>query len=88
MICIFIILSFFLNLNAQTKDKYELDAVVVTASRIPSVFFSTPRTLSIIDKEEIKTLPVTSVQELLEYTIGVDLRQAPLLTARVTARGS
>jgi vitamin B12 transporter len=78
------------NANAQEKIKYKLDAVVVTASRIPTIFLNTPRTMSIIDKTQIKTLPVHSVQELLEYTLGVDLRQrGPFgVQADISIRGS
>jgi len=68
-------LNLYSNSNAQKTKEYKLDAVVVTANRIPTIFLNTLRTMSIIDKEEIKTLPVHSVQELLEYTLGVDLRQ-------------
>ncbi len=78
------------NTFAQQQNSSQLDAIVVTAGRLPSIFLDTPRTISVIDKEEIQSLPVHSIQELLEYTLGVDLRQrgAAGAQADISIRGS
>ena len=78
------------NTSALQQNSSQLDAIVVTAGRLPSIFLDTPRTIAVIDKDEIQSLPVHSVQELLEYTLGVDLRQrgSAGVQADVSIRGS
>jgi vitamin B12 transporter len=63
--------------------------VVVTASRIPSLYSDIARSVTVIDRAEIESAPVHSLQELLEYTPGVDVRQrGPLgVQADVSLRG-
>lgn len=49
--------------------------VVVTASKVPVVKSEVARSILVIEKEEIKSLPVTTVEELLKYVAGLDLKQ-------------
>lgn len=74
---------------AQTP-KYEFDEIVVTAGRIPTTFSNLTRSVTVIGREEIETAPVHSVQELLQFVAGVDLRQrGPLgVQADVAIRGA
>jgi len=60
---------------AQNTPKYKLNDVVVTASRIPTSFSDLTRSVIIIDQKQIEQAPVNSVQGLLQFVLGVDLRQ-------------
>jgi iron complex outermembrane receptor protein len=71
-------LSYFLGsvftLNAQT-DTVEIENVEIVSSRVPTLFSESPRVILIFEKEDIKAMPVQSLQDLLEYISGVDVRQ-------------
>ncbi|MFQ6040205.1 MAG: TonB-dependent receptor plug domain-containing protein [Candidatus Poribacteria bacterium] len=53
----------------------EVEEVVVTASRIPMNLSRLTRSVTVIDRDDIKSAPVHSIQDLLEYVVGVDLRR-------------
>jgi len=59
---------------AQTTGYY-MDTVVVRENRITSVAGKQNRDIQIIDNTQIKALPVRSVNEVLAYAAGVDIRQ-------------
>ncbi|MFH1005889.1 MAG: TonB-dependent receptor [Candidatus Latescibacterota bacterium] len=61
--------------SAQEVPIYKLDPIIVTASRIPSTFSQRLRSVLVITREEIENAHVQSVQDLLEYASGVDVRQ-------------
>ncbi|MFA8300859.1 MAG: TonB-dependent receptor plug domain-containing protein [Hyphomicrobiales bacterium] len=68
------------NMNAQTdttriEREETLDEVIVTAQRSPVVYSKIARVVNVIDKDEIAALPVQSINELLRYASGVDIRQ-------------
>jgi len=75
---------------AQQIPTYESEEIVVTAGRIPATFSDLTRSVTVIGREEIKAAPVHSVQDLLQFAAGVDLRQrGPLgVQADVGIRGS
>jgi iron complex outermembrane receptor protein len=56
----------FVNFNSQ---------ITVTASRIPTSLPLVARSIMVITAQEIKNMPVQSVQELLQYIPSVDLQQ-------------
>ncbi|MFO7446194.1 MAG: TonB-dependent receptor plug domain-containing protein [Ignavibacteriaceae bacterium] len=58
----------------QIKE-FQLPDVIVTAGRTPLTFSNLTRSVVVIGADEIKTLPVTSLQELLQYTAGIDVKQ-------------
>lgn len=60
---------------AQQFPVYELEPIIVTASRIPSAFSHIGRSIIVITRDEIESANVQSVQDLLEYASGVDLRR-------------
>ena len=60
--------------SAQTNTE-DLEAVIVTGQRIKESYERQNRSIEIISKEEIRTLPVKSTTELLSYLAGVDIRQ-------------
>jgi iron complex outermembrane receptor protein len=61
--------------NAQEKPDHQLDEVVVTSSRTPVAFSDLTRSVIVIYPEDIKEIPVNSVQDLLQYVSGVDIKQ-------------
>ncbi len=69
------------SINAQTattlqKEKLiEMEEVEVTGSRVPVSLSQTPRILTILTREQISVAPVKSVNDLLKYAVGVDVRQ-------------
>jgi vitamin B12 transporter len=74
LIIIFLILSC-AKISAQEKNPYQLDEVVVTASRIPLNYSELTRSVVIIDTNEIKQAPVSSLQDLLKYVSGIELKR-------------
>ncbi len=72
------LLSIFLfinnELNAQVIQ-HQLQDVIVTASRAPISFSDLTRSVIVIDSSDIKETPVNSIQDLLQYTSGVDIKQ-------------
>ena len=59
----------------QEKNSYRLDEVVVTASRIPLNYSELTRSVVVIDTNEIKQAPVSSLQDLLKYISGIELKR-------------
>ena len=74
---------------ADGEPAYELEEMVVTAGRIPTTFSNITRSVVVIGRDDIRTAPVHSVQDLLQYALGVDVRQrGPLgVQADVAVRG-
>jgi vitamin B12 transporter len=64
-----------INITGQQSPKYQLEDIIVTASRIPLNSSDLTRSLEIISKDEIKKAPVSSVQDLLKYVAGIDLKR-------------
>ncbi len=52
-----------------------LNEVQVSARRSPSLYSEVGRVITIISKQEISTIPVQNVDELLRYAVGIDVRQ-------------
>ncbi len=77
-------------LSAQQIPSYESEEITVTARKIPTTFSDLTRSIIVIGREEIQTAPVHSVQDLLQFVAGVDVRQrGPLgVQADVRIRGS
>jgi iron complex outermembrane receptor protein len=76
-----IILCVVLSANCATMamendDNYfELDPVVVTGSRIPHRLSNTAKSISIITKEEINSMPAADIADILKLANGVDVRR-------------
>jgi vitamin B12 transporter len=85
---IILFLTALTEINAQIKD-YELNEIVVTASKSPISISNLTRDVIVINKSDIESLPVNNVQDLLQYTGGVDLRQRGINGAQadVSIRG-
>ena len=54
---------------------YRLEPVVITATRTPTELSQLARSVSVIDAMEIRNSGARSVEEVLEYSMGVDMRQ-------------
>lgn len=62
---------------AKSSDEpkvYEIEPIIVTGARVPSPFSTVGRTFEIISREEIEKIPASSVEELLDYVGGVDVK--------------
>ena len=57
------------------QSSIALDEVEVTASRAPMALNQAAKIVTVITARDIAAAPVTSIQDLLEYTAGVDVRQ-------------
>ncbi len=75
--------------TTEIKQQYDLDEIEISAQRAPVLYSKVARVVSAIPREEIEYAPVASVQELLEYVAGVDVRQrgAEGVQADVSIRG-
>lgn len=60
---------------AQAQDTATLGEVVISESRMQIPFNKNVRNIQIITREEIARLPVRSINEVLSFAAGVDLRQ-------------
>lgn len=65
------------NHSSEQKEEtlVEMEEVEVTASRVPLTLNQAARTVTVIDRAAIAAAPVQSVNDLLKYVIGVDVRQ-------------
>ena len=75
--------------TTEVKMQFDIDEIEVSAQRSPALYSQVARIISVIESEEIEATPAQSVQELLEYVAGVDVRQrgAEGVQADVSIRG-
>ena len=59
---------------AQSRTE-TIDSVKVTATRVPVALSSSARIVTLLDSMTIASMPATTVNDLLKYTLGVDVRQ-------------
>ena len=59
---------------AQSRQE-ALDSVTVTATRIPVALHSSARIVTLLDSVTIASAPAETVNDLLKYALGVDVRQ-------------
>ncbi len=63
-------------LNAQSDSlRYDLPDVIIRENRLEIPFAETSRTINVVTAAQIEQMPVRSVNELLLYVAGVDVRQ-------------
>lgn len=71
------LIMFFLVLNSflfSQEKVYNLNEIIISASRIPIQFSNLPRNILIIPAKEIIKLPVNNLNDLLKYFNSVDIR--------------
>ena len=61
--------------HKQTEKLVELEEVEVTGSRVPLTVAQAARMVTVLDRETIAAAPVQSINDLLKYAVGVDVRQ-------------
>lgn len=61
--------------SATAQSVTSLDSVIIRENRITEPYARQNRNIEVLDSKQIKALPVKSVNELLSYVAGVDLRQ-------------
>jgi len=73
----------------KLSTDYNLDEIEVSAQRAPVTYSQAARIISVIEREQIEAAPVSSIQDLLEYALGVDVRQRGTygVQADVSVRG-
>jgi len=57
------------------RDTTTINEVMITENRLQIPFSKQSRNIQIINKQEIQNLPVSSINEVLTYINGVDVRQ-------------
>jgi vitamin B12 transporter len=75
--------------TTEVKMEYDLDEIEVSAQRSPALYSQVARVITVIERKEIESSPAQSVQDLLEFVAGVDVRQrgAEGVQADVSIRG-
>ena len=61
--------------NDKQDKLYELEEVEVTGSRVPLTVSQAARMVTVLDRDAIAAAPVQTVNDLLKYAVGVDVRQ-------------
>ncbi|MFC5193152.1 TonB-dependent receptor [Algoriphagus aquatilis] len=68
--------AFSLRLHAQTDTtSQKLDEVLIQENRIQIPFSKQSRNISVVDRKQIEVTPARSLQEVLSFVPGVDVRQ-------------
>lgn len=67
--------SFYIVNAQENKDTIAINEVMVLNNRLQTPLQKENRNIEVITKATIENLPVKSIQELLQYVSGVDLRQ-------------
>ncbi len=75
--------------SVRTHSEIALDEVRVTGSRAPLTRKQAARMVTVLEQKEIQAAPVQSVNDLLKYAAGVDVRQRGPIGAQtdITIRG-
>lgn len=60
--------------SARLKD-YELEEIEVTGTRVPLTEAQSAKMVTVLSRADIQAAAVHSVNDLLEYAVGVDVRQ-------------
>ena len=59
---------------AQSSNE-SIDSITVTATRVPVALHNTARIVTLLDSMTIASAPVETVNDILKYALGVDVRQ-------------
>lgn len=62
-------------ISTETDKELMLDEVSITGSRAPLAKSQAARMVTVLEKSDIQAAPVQSVNDLLKYVAGVDVRQ-------------
>ena len=67
--------------STATRQSVMMDEVSVTGTRAPLTVSQQARMVTVLSREDIQAAPVQSVNDLLKYAVGVDVRQKGALGA-------
>lgn len=76
-----------LQAQEHTEQSYDLEEVVVTATRMGLPLKSIPQKVEIIDSKKISTIQADNVGDLLKRTVNLDIIQYPGASSAVGMRG-
>jgi len=65
--------------DTLVSKKIDLDEVIVSGQKAPVLYSQLSRIVNTVKKDEIKQMPVSSVNELLENFSGIDIKQRGVL---------
>ena len=68
------LLASFVTASAQSRTE-AIDSITVTATRVPVALLSSARIVTLLDSMTIASAPAETVNDLLKYALGVDVRQ-------------
>ena len=73
----------------EPVKEIRLDDVEITGSRAPLMLGQAARMVTVLDREQIAQAPVQSINDLLKYAAGVDVRQRGAMGAQtdISVRG-
>ncbi len=63
------------NIFAQENLFYTLEPLVITASKIPTTFLAAKGNILVIEREEIRNSPASSLADLLNFCSGINITQ-------------
>ncbi|WP_321334906.1 TonB-dependent receptor domain-containing protein [uncultured Bacteroides sp.] len=63
------------NETPKQMKNYELDEIEVTGTRVPLTEMQSAKMVTVLSRDEIQAAAVHSINDLLEYAVGVDVRQ-------------
>ena len=63
------------DLVSEPDSVYTLESVSVTGSRVPITLNQSARMVTVLDSVALSTLPAGSINDLLKFAVGVDVRQ-------------
>lgn len=61
--------------SVNEKHEYQMDGVEIIGSRVPLTQSEAARMVTVLDRKTIEHAPVQSINDLLKYATGVDVRQ-------------
>lgn len=61
--------------TTKNEPLFELDEIIVNGEQEPMPFSKIARIVTIISQKEIEAAPVSDINELLEYALGIEIRQ-------------
>ena len=63
------------DLVSEPDSVYTLESVSVTGSRVPITLNQSARMVTVLDSVALSTMPAGSINDLLKFAVGVDVRQ-------------
>lgn len=61
--------------SIEQKTVHQLDEVIINGDEEPLLFSKIARIVTVLNQKDIAAAPVSNINELLEYAIGIDIRQ-------------